>query len=100
MGVEEENIQVIDGCRNYNRKLPNTIPMVRNTSGRPGGSVVKPRNLLTLEREFESRCSHTNNWDCFLPPPQKKCPTSSGERLNKSLVHKNSTSRSTRETNG
>ena len=29
-------------------------------AGRPGGSVGNLENLLTLGREFESRCSHTN----------------------------------------
>ena len=50
---------------------------------RPGCSVGKPRNLLTLGREFESRCSHTN-WD-FSNKNEKKMPK---WRTIKSLVHK------------
>ena len=33
-------------------------------AGRPGGSVRNLEYLLTLGREFGSRCSHTN-WDFF-----------------------------------
>ena len=42
----------------------------------------QPRNLLTLGREFESRCSHTN-WKFYSQKKKKKkksCPTN-GERL-------------------
>ena len=54
--------------------------VLQHRTDRPGGSVGNSRNLLTLGREFESRCRHTN-WEFSHKKTQiNKCPTS-GERL-------------------
>ena len=53
-------------------------PILTVYPGRPGGSVGKPRNLLTLGREFESRCSHTH-WE--ISSQKKKKSSTSGERF-------------------
>ena len=83
---------------------PQTVLLVSPTttrtesSGRPGGSVWSPRNLLTLGREFESWCSHTN-WDfssqkylCYVYVQQAESDLFVGTQ--------NTISRSTRERDG
>ena len=57
-------------------------------AGRPGGSVgnLGTLNLLTLGREFESRCRHTD-WD-FSSQKKKKKKMANKWRKIKSLAHK------------
>ena len=53
-------------------------------AGRPGGSVGNLEHLLTLGREFDRRCSHTN-WDF---PSQKIIIIPNKWRTINSWVHK------------